>query len=146
MDKAPADVTSSASSLSASRAHSRPHAWRYGASLAVMAAAAGLGSFAALQQGVSVAAPTAVSSAVATAVPGQAPAPAVRGLPDFADLVQAVGPAVVYIETSVKAPARSARRGGAQMLPFGGFGGNLVAVLIHARLETNVATILLLVP
>ena len=124
MDKAPADVTSSASPLSAGRAHSRPHAWRYGASLAVMAAAAGLGSFAALQQGVSVAAPTAVSSAVATAAPGQAPAPAVRGLPDFADLVQAVGPAVVYIETSVKAPARSARRGGAQMLPFGGFGGN----------------------
>lgn len=125
MDKAPADTTSSTSSLSAVAAHSRPQAWRYGASLAVMAAAAGLGSFAALQQGVSVAAPTTVAVTPNPAAVAVQPVPAVgvRGLPDFADLVQAAGPAVVYIETSVKAPSRSARRGGAQMLPFGGLGG-----------------------
>ena len=94
-------------------------AWRYGASLAVMAAAAGLGSFAALQQGVSIAAPTATATAVAPAAAAAPAALSVRGLPDFADLVQAAGPAVVYIETSVKAPSRSARRG-QQAAPFGG--------------------------
>ena len=114
MDKAPVD----SSPTLANPAFSPQTAWRYGASLAVMAAAAGLGSFAALQQGVSVAAPTAV--AAATAVVAQPAAPvAVRGLPDFADLVQAAGPAVVYIETSVKTPSRSARRG-QQISPFGG--------------------------
>jgi serine protease Do len=89
-----------------------------------MAAAAGVGSFAALQQGVSVAAPTAVASAptAAALAAGQTNAVAVRGLPDFADLVQATGPAVVYIETSVKTPNRSARRG-QQLPPFGGLGG-----------------------
>ena len=121
MDKTPAGTPSSALTAASSRAP----AWRYGASLAVMAAAAGLGSFAALQQSVSVAAPTAVASApaLATATAGQTAAVTMRGLPDFADLVQAAGPAVVYIETSVKAPTRSAKRGGAQMLPFGGLGG-----------------------
>lgn len=123
MDKAPADTTSSALAWPAQGGNSHPQVWRYGASLAVMAAAAGLGGFAALQQSVSVAAPTAVASAVVAPPAGQTAAVAVRGLPDFADLVQAAGPAVVYIETSVKAPTRSARRGGAQMLPFGGLGG-----------------------
>jgi serine protease Do len=125
MDKNPAH-TLSPTATAATHLPTRGHAWRYGASLAVMAAAAGLGSFAALQQGISVAAPTAVASAAAAAaVPaaGQTPAVAMRGLPDFADLVQAAGPAVVYIETSVKAPTRSSRRG-AQMLPFGGGGSD----------------------
>lgn len=122
MDKPPVDASFSAGAAQPAR----PPIWRYGASLAVMAAAAGVGSFAALQQGVSVAAPTAVASATAAVTApaaGQTPAMAMRGLPDFADLVQAAGPAVVYIETSVKTPTRSSRRGGAQTLPFGGFGG-----------------------
>jgi serine protease Do len=112
MDKTPVD----SSPMPAHPASSPQTAWRYGASLAVMAAAAGLGSFAALQQGVSVAAPTAVATAAAAVAQ---PAPiAVRGLPDFADLVQMAGPAVVSIETAVKTPRHRARRG-QQNQPFG---------------------------
>ena len=63
MDKTPVDASFSAGAVQPAR----PPIWRYGASLAVMAAAAGVGGFAALQQGVSVAAPTAVASATAAA-------------------------------------------------------------------------------
>ncbi len=115
MNKAPEQLGSSAAV--------RAPAWRYGASLAVMAAAAGLGGFAALQQSNSYAAPTAVATAASVAAPASPASPvaavAVRGLPDFADLVQAVGPAVVSIETAVKTPSRSARNKG-QGFPFGG--------------------------
>lgn len=116
MDKTPVD---SSSTLGASPVAAPSGAWRYGASLAVMAAAAGLGSFAALQQGQSYAAPTAVAATPASAVMAPTLSAPVQGLPDFADLVQAAGPAVVYIETAVKAPSRTARRG-QQGLPFGG--------------------------
>ncbi len=95
-------------------------AWPWATSLAVIACAAGIGAFAALQQGNGRAAPLDVSppSAVA-AVQAEAASPpafAPRGLPDFTDLVQHTGPAVVSIETSVKARSR----GAAQGMPFGG--------------------------
>ena len=96
---------------------------RYGASLAVIAAAAGLGSFAAFQQSPSLAQSAAPVAAAAPAVQAAAPAPvfAQRGLPDFADLVQAVGPSVVYIQTAVKVSPRQAASDGS---PFGGMPSN----------------------
>ena len=96
---------------------------RYGASLAVLAAAAGLGSFAAFQQSPSMAQSVAPVAAAAAAVQAAAPAPvfAQRGLPDFADLVQAVGPSVVYIQTAVKVGPREVVGDGS---PFGGMPGN----------------------
>ena len=68
-------------------------------------------------RGAVVAAMMGLSGALALGVPvvAQAQAPAARVLPDFTDLVDQVGPAVVNIRTSEK--ARNAQRGGSQIDP-----------------------------
>lgn len=88
-----------------SHSTSAPSAARYAASALLVAAAAGIGSFAALHQGVGHATPVPTTPeaqpASATAIPAASPM-APQGLPDFTGLVRQTGPAVVYIETAVK--------------------------------------------